>query len=146
MAEITLDDFLEINNLVSIYFLSTDDADLEEFMNCWVEDDSFGSYDLGVMGKLNTRTELSKFIKEKYIGEGGLAQGKRHISTNITFKIVSETEVLVTHDMIVVEVSQKPAIFITGRYNNSVVVKTNKGWKFKSRTLTLDPGSLKLLS
>jgi len=36
-------------------------------------------------------------------------------------------------------------IVATGRYNNSKVVKTSKGWKFKWRKLDIDSGFFKLM-
>ena len=49
-------------------------------------------------------------------------------------------QVHVTHDMIVLEVANKPRIIATGRYNKSLVVRTPEGWRFKSRTLDVDKG------
>lgn len=45
-----------------------------------------------------------------------------------------------THDMLVLEVAEPPRLVATGRYNGSVVVRTPKGWRFKSRTLHVDAG------
>jgi hypothetical protein len=146
MKHIEWSDLVEVHNLVGQYFLTLDDGDLDEFMDCWVEPDEFEGYDLGPLGMLNTRQELHDFISQKYLGPGGLANGKRHIYTNIRIKELSATEVLATHDMFVVEVEEEPKMFVTGRYNDSVVVKTDKGWKFKSRKIELDGGSLKRLS
>lgn len=112
-------------------------------MDCWVGSDDFTGYDLGAMGMLNTWEEMREFISQHYVG--ALAKGKRHICTNVKINPTSSTEVLVTHDMIVVEIADKPTVFITGRYNDSLVVKTNQGWKFKCRKIDLDSGSLKLL-
>jgi hypothetical protein len=44
----------------------------------------------------------------------------------------------------VLEVEEAPRVIATGRYNKSLVVKTDKGWKFKRRTLNVDPGFFKL--
>lgn len=54
---------------------------------------------------------------------------------------VSADEVHVTHDLIVLEVAQEPRVIATGRYDKSVVVRTDAGWRFKSRTLAVDPAS-----
>lgn len=143
MTSISFNDYLEIQNLVSEYFLTTDAGDVDAFMNCWVGPDEFTGYDLGAMGMLKTWEEMRGFIVQNYVG--ALAKGKRHISTNVKIQPVSDTQVLVSHDMIVVEVAENPAVFITGHYQDSVVVKTDKGWKFKGRKIELDSGSLKLL-
>jgi hypothetical protein len=58
---------------------------------------------------------------------------------------ISDTEAHVTHDLLVIRVADVPQIMATGRYDKSVVVKTSKGWKFKSRTLKVDEGFFKLM-
>ena len=140
----TADDILEIHNLVAVYCLATDNAEVDRFMNCWVPAAEFGGYDSGSFGRMDTWNELYEFEKE-HVGPGGMANGKRHQSTNILVEFVSSTEALVTNDLIVLEVADIPRVLATGRYNQSVVVKTDKGWKFKRRTLIIDPGFFKLV-
>lgn len=132
-------DVLEIQNLVARYCLTTDNADPDGFMDCWVSAEAFGGYDSGAFGKMDTWQELYEFEKH-HVGPGGMANGKRHLSLNIHVEPVSDTEVLVTNDMVVLEVAEPPRVIATGRYNRSVVVKTPTGWKFKRRTLDIDPG------
>lgn len=139
MSLITLDDQLAIRNLVSAYSLATDNADAEAFMATWVEPAEFGGYDSGPFGTMNTWEEMYAFEKH-HVGEGGMAQGKRHQATNVHLEPVSADEVLVTHDLIVLEVANEPRIIATGRYDKSVVVRTAAGWRFKRRTLQVDPG------
>jgi hypothetical protein len=146
MSAILFEDYLELQNLIAKYFLTTDNGDVDGFLNCWVEAEQFSGYDLGALGLLSTWQELSDFITQKYVTEGGLASGKRHTASNIKIVAVSATEALISHDMIVFEVADMPNVFITGRYDDGVAVKTDKGWKFKSRKVTLDGGSLKKLS
>ncbi|MEY3212759.1 MAG: hypothetical protein RIT28_3240, partial [Pseudomonadota bacterium] len=76
----------------------------------------------------------------------GMANGKRHQVTNVYIEAVSPTEVRVTHDLIVLEVKDEPRVFATGRYDDSVVVKTPQGWRFKSRHLAVDPGFFVLMA
>ena len=113
-------------------------------MNCWVDADAFGGYDSGSFGNMQTWEALREF-EAHHVGEGGMANGKRHQATNLLIEPVSATEVRVTHDLIVLEVAGEPGIIATGRYNASVVVKTDKGWRFKSRKLDVDPGFFKLM-
>lgn len=132
-------DILEIQNLVARYCLTTDNADPEGFMDCWVSAEEFGGYDSGAFGKMDTWQELYEFEKH-HVGPGGMANGKRHLSLNVHVELVSDTEALVTNDMVVLEVAEPPRVIATGRYNRSVIVKTPLGWKFKRRTLDIDPG------
>ncbi len=129
----------EIRALVSRYCITTDNKDADAFMECWVPAEEFGGYDSGAFGNMKTWSELYEFEKE-HVGPNGMARGKRHQVTNLMIEPVSEDEVAVTHDMIVLEVDQELRIIATGRYDRSLVVRTKKGWRFKRRTLTIDPG------
>ncbi len=111
-------------------------------MQLWVEPEAFGGYDSGAFGKMDTWQAMYEFEKH-HVGPGGMANGKRHQSTNIVIESVSATEVRVTNDMLVLEFADVPYLMATGRYNNSVVVKTDKGWKFKRRALDIDSGFFK---
>ncbi len=142
---ITAIDFAEIQNLVALYCITTDNADADAFMELWVEPAEFGGYDSGAFGKMDTWQEMQAFEKH-HVGPGSMANGKRHQSTNILIEGVSPTEALVTNDMLVFEVAEVPFLMATGRYNKSVFVKTSKGWKFKRRTLDIDPGFFKLMA
>ncbi len=137
-------DFNEIQNLVALYCVTTDNADADAFMQLWVEPAEFAGYDSGAFGKMDTWQQMFEFEKH-HVGPGGMANGKRHQSTNIVIEAQSATEAWVTNDMLVFEVAEVPYLMATGRYNKSVVVKTAKGWKFKRRTLDIDSGFFKLM-
>jgi hypothetical protein len=142
---ITAADDLDIRNLISRYSILTDNADADGFMaHCWVEPAEFGGYISAAFGKMSSWEEMHAF-ETHHVGPGGMANGKRHQATNVMIEPVSATEVHITHDMIVLEVAAEPRVIATGRYNNSVAVKTAKGWRFKSRTLDVDPGFFVLM-
>lgn len=145
MNHITATDFAEIQNLVALYCVTTDNADADGFMQTWVEPAEFGGYDSGALGKMDTWAAMHAFEKE-HVGPGGMANGKRHLSLNIVIEAVSATEVHVTNDMVVLEVADIPKVLATGRYNRSVVVKTAAGWRFKRRTLDIDAGFFKAMA
>jgi len=132
-------DLQEIRNLVVLYCLTTDNADADAFMKCWVPAEQFGGYDSGAFGSMKTWQEMYEF-EQHHVGPGGMANGKRHQATNVLIEPVSADEVHVTHDLVVLEVAEAPRVMATGRYDRSVVVRTPEGWRFKSRTLTVDPG------
>lgn len=136
---ITFEDDLEIRNLVSRYCIATDNADADAFMACWVSPERFGGYESGSFGSMKTWDALYEFEKE-HVGPGGMANGKRHQVTNLMIEPVSADTVHVTHDLVVLEVAQEPRVVATGRYDKSVVVRTEAGWRFQSRTLAVDPG------
>jgi hypothetical protein len=143
-STISADDFAEIQNLVALYCVTTDNADADAFMTLWVDPEDFGGYDSGAFGKMDTWQELYEFEKH-HVGPGGMANGKRHQSTNVVIEPINASEAHVTNDMLVFEVAEAPYLMATGRYDKSVVVKTAKGWKFKRRTLQVDPGFFKLM-
>jgi hypothetical protein len=141
---ITPGELAEIHNLVALYCVTTDNADADAFMALWVEPQDFGGYDSGAFGKMDTWQEMFEFEKH-HVGPGGMANGKRHQSTNIVIEPISAEAAHVTNDMLVFEVAEVPHLLATGRYNKSLVVKTAKGWKFKRRTLEVDSGFFKLM-
>jgi hypothetical protein len=132
-------DVLEIQNLVARYCLTTDNADTDGFMRCWVDSAEFGGYDSGAFGRMDTWQALEAFERH-HVGPGGMANGKRHQVLNLHIEPISPTEAHVTHDLVVLEVSDAPRVIATGRYDKSIVVKTPAGWRFKRRTLSVDPG------
>jgi hypothetical protein len=144
MKNLAASDLLEIQNLIATYCIATDNKDVDGFMNCWVDASAFEGYDSGAMGSMKTWEELRAF-EAHHVGPGGGANGKRHQATNIIITPVSEDEVRITHDMLVLEVDQIPALVATGRYNNSKVVRTERGWKFQYRSLDIDSGFFKLI-
>lgn len=141
---LTTQDVLDIQNLIATYCIATDNKDVDGFMNCWVTPGEFEGYDSGAFGHMKTWEELRAF-ESHHVGKGGNANGKRHQATNIIIQPVSDGEVSVTHDMIVLEVANIPGVVATTRYNNSKVVKTEKGWKFKYRKLDIDNGFFTLM-
>ncbi len=144
IAPLAANDIAEVHNLVALYCLTTDNADADAFMQLRVDPAEFGGYDSGAFGSMKTWQEMLDFERH-HVGPGGMANGKRHQAINLAIEPVSVTEALVTHDLIVLEVAEAPRIVATGRYNRSVVVKTAHGWRFKRRTLEVDPGFFKLM-
>jgi hypothetical protein len=144
MMTMTATDFWEIHNLISRYTITTDNADADAFMDCWVAPEEFGGYDSGAFGTMSTWQELYEFEKH-HVGPGGSAVGNRHQATNVLIEPINDREAYVTHDMLVIRVADIPQIVATGRYDKSRVVKTDKGWKFKSRSLKVDEGFFKLM-
>lgn len=143
MAFSSWSDVLEIQSLVARYCLTTDDADPEAFMRCWVDASEFGGYESGAFGRMETWQAMYEFERH-HVGPGGMANGKRHQVLNLLIEPLSAPEAHVTHDMIVLEVAEAPRIIATGRYDRSLVVKTAAGWRFKRRTLSVDGGFFKL--
>jgi hypothetical protein len=142
MDPLTATDIAEIQNLVSLYGLTTDNADADAFMRTWVEPAEFGGYDSGAFGTIDTWQQMYEFERH-HVGPGGMANGKRHLAMNVAIEPISATEAHVTNDLLVLEVAEVPRVVASGRYDRSVVVKTAQGWRFKRRTLKVDGGFFK---
>lgn len=137
------DDKIEIHELCAKYYVSTDEKDVDGFMDCWMDDDDivFES----AFGNFKGRQEIRKFEDEHV--RTGMAIGKRHLLGNV---YISESnkknQALVTSYLIVMEVVDKPFIVATAIYRDSVVEKTSKGWKFRKRSMSVDPGFQKVMN
>jgi hypothetical protein len=136
---LTAHDDAKIQNF-ALYCVASHNTYVKGFMNLWVEPSEFGSYDIGVFGKRETWQATYEFEKH-HVGPGGMANGKRHESTNTVIEPVSTTEADVTDDMLLVEVAEIQLLMATGRHNKSVVVKSASRSKFKRRTLAIDSAS-----
>lgn len=139
MEKITANDKLEILDLHSRYYISTDEADVDGFMNCWLDNDEilFES----AFGTFRGRNEIRAF--ETAHVNGGMAVGKRHLLSNVSLEPVDSSTVLATSYLSVVEVKDRPEIIATAIYRKSKVVKTAAGWKFAHRAMDTDSGYAK---
>ena len=130
-----------ISELHHRYYLSTDDKDVDGFMECWVDDGFEGFF--SPFGDFEDRESLRTFEHDHT--HGGTADGKRHFSGNLVMRQGDdENTVLATSYMTVVDVVNAPRIVATGKYTDSVVRRTQDGWKFVRRELSVDPGYEKL--
>ncbi len=140
---LTADDRIEIQELCAKYYVSTDEKDVDSFMDCWVDDDDilFES----AFGNFKGRREIRAFEDEHV--HRGMAIGKRHLLSNMFIADgKSKNQAHVTSYLTVVEVVDVPVIVATAIYRNSVVEKTSKGWKFRFRSMEVDPGFQKLMA
>jgi hypothetical protein len=134
---ITADDRLLIQELHHHYYLSTDNADVDGFIDCWASDRPilFES----PFGDFADLDSLRAFETEHV--EGGMAVGKRHYNLNLALRPGPDQDtVFATSYMVVLEVAGMPGIVATGIYRDSVVVRTASGWRFQKRSLQVDPG------
>lgn len=140
---IATEDWLAIQELHHRYYLTTDAADVDGFMDCWADDRPvrFES----VFGDLGTREELRAF-EDGHVS-GGMAVGKRHYNVNLVLRPGEDAHtVYATSYMVVIEVADAPHVVATGIYKDSRVVRTAKGWRFQHRRLEVDAGFQKLMA
>jgi hypothetical protein len=138
---LTAEDKQEIMDLCARYYISTDEKDVDGFMDCWVDGDiRFES----IFGDFTDHQSLRDF-EDEHVHRGG-AVGKRHLLGNVHVRDGEDDQTaFVTSYMIVFEVDEIPSIVATGIYRDSRVEKTPKGWKFRHRKLEVDPGFQKLM-
>lgn len=140
---LTVEDKLDLHQLCAKYYVSTDEKDVDGFMECWIDDDEilFESE----FGNFKGRTEIREF-EDNHVHRG-MAVGKRHLLGNV---IIDEGEDLdsafVTSYLVVMEVAEIPHIVATAIYRKSKAVKTEKGWKFVHRKMDVDEGFRKLMA
>lgn len=143
MTALTSEDRLEILDLCARYYISTDERDVDGFMDCWVPDEDivFNS----AFGNFKGRAAVRAFEDEHV--HRGMAIGKRHLLTNASIRPgPAAHQALVTTYLTVVEVVDVPHIVATAIYRDSLVEKTSVGWRFRERTMDVDPGFQKLMA
>jgi len=145
---LTGQDRAEIMDLCAKYNISTDNADVDSFMDCWSEEEGSNHVRFeSPFGNFSSREEIRHFEQEHVTK--GMAVGKRHLAFNIVVregKDDNNNTAFVTSDLMVVETNEIPYIVATARYDDSKVIKTEKGWKFKYRNLKVDEGFAKLMA
>lgn len=142
MSTITTDDRLDILDLCARYYITTDEADVDGFMDCWADDDdiTFKS----AFGDFKGRDAIRRFEDEHV--HRGMAVGKRHFLANVTIRPGAPGQALVTTYLAVVDVVNVPSIIATAIYRDSVAEKTAAGWRFREREMTVDPGYQKVMA
>lgn len=142
-TNLTAEDRLDILDLCARYYISTDEKDVDAFMDCWVPDDDivFKS----AFGDFAGRAAVRHFEDEHV--HRGMAVGKRHILSNVSIRPApAPNQALVTTYLTVLEVVEEPRIIATAIYRDSVAEKTGAGWRFRERVMDVDPGFQKAMA
>ena len=140
---LSLQDKFEIQQLCAKYYVSTDEQDVDGFMNCWIDSDDilFESE----FGTFKGTKEIREF-EDNHVHRG-MAVGKRHLLGNV---IVEDGDdqftAYVTSYLVVMEVANIPQIVATAIYRRSKAIKTDDGWKFVHRKMDVDEGFRKLMA
>jgi len=143
MSSLTADDRLEILDLCARYYISTDEKDVDGFMDCWVPDDDivFNS----AFGNFAGRAAVREF-EDNHVHRG-MAIGKRHLLSNVSIRPGPKpNQALVTSYMTVMEVVEVPHIIATAIYRDSLAEKNPLGWRFRKRAMDVDPGFQKVVA
>jgi hypothetical protein len=142
-VSLTADDRLALHDLCARYYVSTDEADVDGFMDCWADHDEIRFE--SAFGTFEGRQAIRSFEDEHV--HRGMAVGKRHLLGNVVIRPGgTPDDALVTSYMVVMEVADVPHIVATAIYRDSRAVRTPAGWKFVYRRMDVDPGFAKLMA
>ena len=140
---LTLEDKFDIQQLCARYYVSTDEKDVDGFMDCWIDDDEI--FFESEFGNFKGRQEIRDF-EDNHVHRG-MAVGKRHLLGNVIIEDgEDDNTAYVTSYLVVMEVAEIPQIVATAIYRKSKAVKTDAGWKFVHRKMDVDDGFRKLMA
>ncbi|HEY0681449.1 MAG TPA: nuclear transport factor 2 family protein [Steroidobacter sp.] len=126
-ADLTTQDYIDIEQLYATYNHAIDSGDGEAWAATFTPDGSFNT--------LKGKDALVGFIKNWREKRNGA--NRRHWNTNLRITPSDEGANAVVMLMLLDVGTQPPSIVSTGQYTD-VLVKTPNGWRFKSRVVKGD--------
>ena len=133
LSKITIDDKINIHELIAKYNLTLDNKNIDEWTNTWIDDGIWTT----TFGEAKGKTELKNMVN-KIINE--FASGKRHVSTNIVIEDASANDGMASAKsyLTVIEAHKTPEVIATGVYSDTLKKNTSGKWKFFQRKLDID--------
>jgi len=127
-----LEDKEAIRELLARYCFLLDGYKLKEFAALFTADGEWISRNGTAAGPEAIEDLLRGLVPEP-------APGKRrkHFTTNILIDLTGDSAKVVSNFLVVRDSDAGPVIAVAGTYDDTVV-RTNEGWKFKSRRLSHD--------
>jgi 3-phenylpropionate/cinnamic acid dioxygenase small subunit len=121
-----------IRELLARYCFLLDGYKLKEFAALFTADGEWISRNGQAAGPEAIERLLRGLVPEP-------APGKRrkHFTTNILVDLAGDSATVVSNFLVVRDSAAGPVIAVAGTYDDTVV-RTNEGWKFKSRRLSHD--------
>ena len=130
-AKVSVEDYVEIQQLYAHYCHALDNGNAEAVSNCWTEDGEFTSG--RPPGKASDpRTPTSGYNMGK--AGGG---GSRHMNTNLVITKTPEGAKGSVY-LLMYTATTTPDSFTELAIYDDTLVKTAKGWKFKKRVVWRD--------
>jgi hypothetical protein len=127
-ADLTTQDYVEIEQLYATYNHAIDSGDAEAWAATFTPDGSFNTRFTGKEGLMG----FIKMWREKMNGAN-----RRHWNSNLRITASAEGANGTVMLMLLDVTAQPPAIASTGMYTD-VLVKTPNGWRFKTRVVKGD--------
>jgi len=132
-SELTAQDYAEIEQLYWRYNHGSDFRDAELFLSAFADDAIFKT---GPEQEYVGMDELAALRVERHAGKTG-DNGSRHWNSSNYVKKTTEGAVGKVYWVVFNVSSGTPTVRVSGFYDD-VYVKTNTGWKIKSRTIVRD--------
>ena len=129
---ITVEDKMNIQELITKYNLAIDNKSLDEWTNTWIDDGIWTT----TFGEAKGKTELKNMVN-KITNE--FASGKRHLSTNIIIEDASTNNMASAKSYLtVIEAQKTPEVVASGTCSDILKKDSNGKWKFFQRKLDID--------
>jgi ketosteroid isomerase-like protein len=126
-AELSTQDYIEIEQLYATYNHAIDSGDAEGWAATFTPD--------GTFNKFAGHDQLVGFIQQwKEKMNGG---NRRHWNTNLSIRPSNDGATASVFLMLLDVTTKPPSIVATGTYSDTLV-KTANGWRFKSRATKMD--------
>jgi len=131
-SKISVEDKMNIQELITKYNLTIDNKSLDEWTNTWTDDGIWTT----TFGEAKGKTELKNMVN-KITNE--FASGKRHLSTNIIIEDASTNNVANAKSYLtVIEAQKTPEVVASGTYSDILKKDASGKWKFFQRKLDID--------
>ncbi len=131
-SKISVEDKMNIQELITKYNLTIDNKSLDEWTNTWTDDGIWTT----TFGEAKGKTELKNMVN-KITNE--FASGKRHLSTNIIIEDASTNNMANAKSYLtVIEAQKTPEVVASGTYSDILKKDTSGKWKFFQRKLDID--------
>jgi len=127
LAELTADDYTEIQQLYATYNWAIDSGDAKAWADTFVED--------GVFNTFKGQEQLEGFIGRWVNDMGGAT--RKHWNSNLSITGDGDTAQGKVYLLLVDTAAQPPAIIASASYSDELV-KTKDGWRFSKRQTKSD--------
>jgi ketosteroid isomerase-like protein len=134
-STITIDDKINIHELIAKYNLAIDNKNIDEWTNTWADDGIWTT----TFGEAKGKTELKNMVNQI---TNEFASGKRHVSTNIVIEDASSSNngsiANAKSYLTVIDAQNTSEVVATGVYSDTLRKDGSGKWKFFQRQLDID--------
>ncbi|GAB92357.1 nuclear transport factor 2 family protein [Gordonia rhizosphera] len=136
LAETSLSaaDHLSVLNLCARYCHSVDAGDTDAWVDCFTDDGilEFVADGVAHRGHDELRAFVTRFSRRRGV--------THHFTTDLEIRAETENRWRARSSLLLVAAGDPSTLVMSGRYHDDVV-RTENGWRFRSRRLVADQGS-----